>query len=1208
MVQGIDDIVPKVVEYRQKRNDALRGTAMKHAEGSGSILKSRFARGIFPLMAALFAFALAAPSARAGDLHALIDPATLSVVANTTSGNGGGTRQAIYAVNGAGMNADGTHQSDAANSKMWEANAVSATSPGSFKVNLGRVVQLNGIKIWNYNWGQYSNRGVKDMEIYYTASSEIANASSQTPIAYIRSNWTKLKDSFVLPQAPGNATYAGEDMITFDDVEAQWVVFVITSQWGGGNGGLSEVRFYEHTVTPVLGDVSLTRTGAATYSLTATEDANAADLSYILSDGETVTTNATQSVDEGGTATWAITGLTANKTYQVSVLAVNSNGTDEKTVGILYTGELSLGATTDANEDGPVSGTVAVSRNASSSSFPLTVNYTISSFAAEAAEGTTWAAPSAVTIPAGENTGYLLVTPLMDASVTEDVTVTVTLAAGNYELPASASSTLDIANLPVPSGYNVWVATADGIASDGANWSTGIAPTESDNVLFDGRFSTANCEWDAAATATVSSWTQTEGYTGTVTFDTTYSGAFSVFTVTGDATLNAGYWSHPLSFTTTSQASNDDIKSGETYRLNVAVGGTLSIGSGGSINVVGKGVKQTAGSSPIARHGGSVSSSGSCYGNPKYPVDVGSAAWSGTDNDAKKAAGGGAVHIVAGTAVVVDGKILADGESKAYACGAGGSILVEAPSVTGSGTIRAGYTYATGNANSVLTGAGGRVALITTNAVDLATLSVSAAAYATGGTKGSGGAGTVYLKDSAMTHGVLVVDNPKETSKKDGGPRTGVTTEGDWTFDEVRLGGWCQLVIPDGATLHLPNGLASVTALSDAAAASSSIYVTAGTLDIGASATQTMRGKWELAVYTNLVLDCSLSLEQGAMLGRYNRSATIANGADVATYDTFVCSISVTGNLTVDSTSSLSVRQSGFGQNATYYFNGYGTGSHGGCYGTSSLTDGNKAYGSILNPLLPARFQSNSYYQPGGGVLKLTVGGTLTLNGEINSDGYSGGNKGVRGAGGSINVTAGALAGSGAIHADGYSVESGGRVAVRLTGAGATFGDFSGRISARRDTTSSPTLTAPGTVYLQTAAQGEGCGAILVDGTPRSGTAAFLGDPYTPIPANGAHADDVDDLKKCSLEVSNYARCAVADALRLQSVSIDSNAILDLNGKTLTVKSAKVNGVKLAPGTYAAESTVAIGEGKLGDYLVDTADGAGGALVVNGVGLSIIVR
>ena len=34
-----------------------------HTEGPGPILKSRFARGIFPLVAALLAFALAAPSA-----------------------------------------------------------------------------------------------------------------------------------------------------------------------------------------------------------------------------------------------------------------------------------------------------------------------------------------------------------------------------------------------------------------------------------------------------------------------------------------------------------------------------------------------------------------------------------------------------------------------------------------------------------------------------------------------------------------------------------------------------------------------------------------------------------------------------------------------------------------------------------------------------------------------------------------------------------------------------------------------------------------------------------------------------------------------------------------------------------------------------------------------------------------------------------------
>jgi hypothetical protein len=46
--------------------------------------------------------------------------------------------------------------------------------------------------------------------------------------------------------------------------------------------------------------------------------------------------------------------------------------------------------------------------------------------------------------------------------------------------------------------------------------------------------------------------------------------------------------------------------------------------------------------------------------------------------------------------------------------------------------------------------------------------------------------------------------------------------------------------------------------------------------------------------------------------------------------------------------------------------------------------------------------------------------------------------------------------------------------------------------------------------------------------------------------------------------------------------------------------------VKLASGTYTAESTVEIVEGTLAHYLVDTA--TGGELVVTGGGFSIIVR
>ena len=69
--------------------------------------------------------------------------------------------------------------------------------------------------------------------------------------------------------------------------------------------------------------------------------------------------------------------------------------------------------------------------------WPLEVNYTITG--SVGAEGTTWSAPVAVTIPANSATGSLVVTPLVDSTVTENITVTVALAAGNYEIPASES-------------------------------------------------------------------------------------------------------------------------------------------------------------------------------------------------------------------------------------------------------------------------------------------------------------------------------------------------------------------------------------------------------------------------------------------------------------------------------------------------------------------------------------------------------------------------------------------------------------------------------------------------------------------------------------------------------------------------------------------------------------------------------------------------
>ena len=147
------------------------------------------------------------------------------------------------------------------------------------------------------------------------------------------------------------------------------------------------------------------------------------------------------------------------------------------------------------------------------------------------------------------------------------------------------------------------------------------------------------------------------------------------------------------------------------------------------------------------------------------------------------------------------------------------------------------------------------------------------------------------------------------------------------------------------------------------------------------------------------------------------------------------------------------------------------------------------SYGSILDPLSygSGGYGDNDTYA-GGGIVKLAVGGTLTVNGTLCSRGfgYALDNDfiGGAGSGGSVNVVCGALAGSGTIDANGGTrglcgSGSGGRVSVRLTGANATFADFTGFIEAEggyvvdRNTVENRDIApaAAGTVALQTATE-----------------------------------------------------------------------------------------------------------------------------------------
>lgn len=111
---------------------------------------------------------------------------------------------------------------------------------------------------------------------------------------------------------------------------------------------------------------------------------------------------------------------------------------------------------------------------------------------------------------------------------------------------------LSVAGTAAWAESKIWVATADGNASSAENWDPNGVPGAGDTIVLDGARSLRAMTWDAGANglpAQVAAWEQSSSYTGTVTFLTTYPGIvdnnFKVFTVSGDATLAGGKWTHP---------------------------------------------------------------------------------------------------------------------------------------------------------------------------------------------------------------------------------------------------------------------------------------------------------------------------------------------------------------------------------------------------------------------------------------------------------------------------------------------------------------------------------------------------------------------------------------------------------------------------------------------------------------------------------------
>ena len=471
--------------------------------------------------------------------------------------------------------------------------------------------------------------------------------------------------------------------------------------------------------------------------------------------------------------------------YEAKVVAVSTSGSTAQAMASenFLVGEVRFDGTEAANEEGLVAGSFTLTRTGDTS-LPFTVSYTVSS--ATAVEGRTYVALSGTaTFAVGVSSVTIPVIPLNDPALKADASLALALVGGLYGIVDGAdSATVSIIDYAIPVGYNAWVATSDGNASVDANWSLGHAPTSTEKVLL-GAWSSRNLTWDAAATHTVASWTQTADYTGHVEFPITYENVdvdegFNLFTVSGDVDLQGGFWQHPK------QGSNEGSDSvNERYLLAVSVGGNMTVGSGVTVSGKARGRyswnASAGGQKGVAMHGGFAIPSWvystsnayiaaySPYGSILEPRRPGLGASGSTGSSDRFGYGGGAIWLNVGGTYTQDGRVTVIAQDPAQlAGGSGGSLYIHATDVILGSTSKLEASGTAGNKtdNGLAAGSGGRIAIV----ADASMVNNSTAIECHGSITGDSAhllkeasnyhqaaAGTIWIKSSSKTS--LVIRN-----------------------------------------------------------------------------------------------------------------------------------------------------------------------------------------------------------------------------------------------------------------------------------------------------------------------------------------------------------------------------------------------------------------------------------------------------------------
>lgn len=360
-------------------------------------------------------------------------------------------------------------------------------------------------------------------------------------------------------------------------------------------------------------------------------------------------------------------------------------------------------------------------------------------------------------------------------------------------------------------------------------------------------------------------------------------------------------------------------------------------------------------------------------------------------------------------------------------------------------------------------------------------------------------------------------------------------TASNWTPDDGNLDDSC-MVVAATADISITQGAAAAPELIE-------LYPGIFDLTFTANAALAVNSAFEARSAVAAVFNKPVTVN-GDVVFRSGSSLTHSANSSSKQY---AVDITSSGDVTIEQDVSVSVMDKGFGAKGGPGYGGGNDGpvpTHGGRYinfGTEKA-----CYGSILAPVT---LGSGGYGRHGGGAVKISAAGTLTLNSSISANSSKGD---FSNSAGSVYLICSRLVGTGSVTATcaDYSHPyggSGGRIAIVQTQA-TDFSGWSGVAQARgayySDT--SKRLGGAGPVYMQSV----GSGTVIFEDR------RFVANAEAQVPmADDGDAStvysDLDFIVPSNMTISLRADITVRD-LDLQSTT----SRIRLNGYTMTVKSA----------------------------------------------------